>query len=149
MVKIISCGIAPLRKNGEEIEILLCKPINDGFYGMGFLKGQVEPDETELEAAKREFAEESGDLDVELFSEDEFFTQNNPKKKIYIWPAKVSHTPKNESKIETDGVVPEHDEENELIKFYPISDLPQVFRNQQQILDDILNYVDLHKDEII
>jgi ADP-ribose pyrophosphatase YjhB (NUDIX family) len=149
MAKIVSCGIAPLRKNGDEIEILLCKPINGGFYGMGFLKGQVEPDETELEAAKREFDEESGGLDVELFSEEDYFTQNNPKKKIHIWPAKVPQTPKNENKIEADGTVPEHDEENELIKFYPLSDLPHVFRNQQQILDEILSFVEIHKDEII
>lgn len=149
MSKIVSCGIAPLRKNGDEIEILLCKPINGGFYGMGFLKGQVEPDETELEAAVREFDEESGGLDVEIFDKNDFFTQNNPKKKIHIWPAKVSHTAKNEKKIEYDGTVPEHDEENELIKFYPISDLPHVFRNQQKILDEILSFVEAHKEEII
>jgi len=148
MGKIISCGIAPLRKNGDEIEILLCTPINGGFYGMGFLKGQVEPNEAEIDAAFREFDEESGGLDVELFSEEDYFTQNNPKKKIHIWPATVKQTNKNMNKIDVNGVVPEHDEENELIKFYPLSDLPHVFRNQQKILDEIVKFVEIHKDEI-
>lgn len=149
MGKIVSCGIAPIRKNGDDIEILLCKPTNGGFYGMGFLKGQVEPDETDLEAAFREFKEESGGLEIELFSEDNFFTQNNPKKKIHIWPAKVKQSSINDLKIENDGTVTEHDNENELIKFYPINDLPHIFRNQQKILDDLLIFVNSHKNEIV
>lgn len=149
MPKIISCGIAPIRKNGDEFEILLCKPVNAGFYGMGFLKGQIEKDETRLQAARREFSEESGGLDVELFNEDTFFVQNNPKKKIFIWPAKVPMTELNEAKITGEGEVPEHDAENVLIKFFPISDLPVIFRNQQQILDELLVFIDNNKEEII
>lgn len=148
MGKIISCGIVPIRKNGDDVEILLCKPINGGFYGMGFLKGQVENNETNLEAAIREFDEESGGLDVEIFDDEKFFIQNNPKKKIFIWPAKVSHTDKNVNKINSDGVVPEHDHENEMIKFYNIQDLPMVFRNQQKILEEILEFIENNKDLI-
>ena len=70
MPKTISCGIAAIRKKNDSLEILLCKPVNAGFYGMGFLKGQMEPNETKLEAAKREFSEESGGLDVELLDEN-------------------------------------------------------------------------------
>lgn len=145
MPKIISCGIAPLRKNGDKIEILLCKPVNGGFYGMGFLKGQVEDDETHIETAKREFAEESGDLQVEILNEGTYFIQNNPKKKIYIWPAKVVDSDFNKVKIDNDGVVLEHDHENELIKFYPTTELPTIFRNQQKILSELLSYIDEHK----
>jgi ADP-ribose pyrophosphatase YjhB (NUDIX family) len=148
MGKPVSCGIAPIRKNGDDVEILLCKPIYTDFYGMGFLKGQVEENETNIEAAKREFNEESGGLDVELIDEDTYFVQNNPKKKIYIWPAKVSLTKNNVHKITSMGIIPEHDDENVLIKFYPINDLPDVFRNQQQILDDLLQFIEKNKDNM-
>jgi ADP-ribose pyrophosphatase YjhB (NUDIX family) len=156
MTKVVSCGIVPIRKNGDDIEILLCVPIegsyapsNGSFYGMGFLKGQVENDESNLETAKREFAEESGDLQIELFGDETYFTQNNPKKKIYIWPAVVLPTEFNYSKIGDNGVVHDHDDENALIKFYPITNLPPIFRNQQQILEDLLEFIDENKESII
>lgn len=156
MTKVVSCGIAPVRKNGDKIEILLCVPIEESyssmsgsFHGMGFLKGQVENDETELNTAKREFAEESGDLQIELFDEEIFFTQNNPKKKIHIWPAKVLPTEFNYGKISDNGIVHDHDEENALIKFYPIDNLPPIFRNQQQILEDLLTFISENETEIL
>lgn len=157
MTKIVSCGIAPIRRNGDNYEILLCLPsecvfrstIGNTFQGMGFLKGQIENNETELSAAIREFAEESGNLDIELFDENHFFTQNNPKKKIFIWPAKVLPTLSNHNKITENGTVLEHDDENTLIKFYPINNLPPVFRNQQKILDELLLFIENNKDSII
>jgi ADP-ribose pyrophosphatase YjhB (NUDIX family) len=157
MTKIVSCGIAPIRKNGDKFEILLCLPsecvfhshIGNTFQGMGFLKGQVEENETNLEAAIREFGEESGNLDIELFDDGHFFMQNNPKKKIFIWPAKVLPTVSNHNKITENGTVLDHDEENTLIKFYPIDDLPAVFRNQQKILEELLEFIDANKDKII
>lgn len=152
MPKIISCGIAPIRKNGNDIEILLCMPIEEKcytpdnvFFGYGFLKGQVEDHETNLAAAMREFSEESGDLQVELYDEDTYFIQNNPKKKIYIWPARVLPTEFNNGKICEDGIVHNHDEENALIKFYPINNLPPVFRNQQKILEELLDFIETNK----
>lgn len=141
MPKIISCGIVPIRKNNEDIEILLCKPTNSGLYGMGFLKGQIEENESLLDAAKREFCEESGGLEVSIINETLYFIQNNPKKKIYIWPATVQQSKVNDIKINSFGEVPEHDHENELIKFYPINNLPIMFKNQQQILDELLSFI--------
>lgn len=157
MSKIISCGIAPIRKNGSDFEILLCLPSecafraqdSNIFQGMGFLKGQVENNETKLEAAKREFGEESGNLNVELFNEDKFFVQNNPKKKIFIWPAKVLPTVANHNKITENGTVLDHDDENTLIKFYSINELPPVFRNQQKILYELLEFIEINQDKII
>ncbi len=148
-MKVTSCGIVPIRKNGDKIEILLGQPTNGGFYGMGFLKGQVENGESEIEAAVREFAEESGDLDVELFNEDISFMQDNPKKKIFMWPAKVPHTDNNIAKVNAAGIITEHDHENELVQFYDIEDLPMVFRNQQEILAELLEFIEKHKAEII
>jgi ADP-ribose pyrophosphatase YjhB (NUDIX family) len=116
---------------------------------MGFLKGQIEGGETALEAAVREFAEESGNLDIELFDPEKYFIQNNPRKKIYIWPAKVLPTVRNHNKITENGIVMDHDEENALIKFYPINDLPEVFRNQQKILEEMLEFIEANKDKII
>ena len=149
MAKIISCGIVPLRKKNGKVEMLLGLPsecafrANSGnvFQGMGFLKGHVEDGETNLETAKREFSEESGELEVELFDENICFNQNNPKKNIYIWPAKLLPTLDNEYKITEDGTVLEHDSENMMIKFYPVDDLPAVFRNQQKILAELLEFV--------
>ena len=34
MPKTISCGIAAIRKKNDSLEILLCKPVNAGFYGI-------------------------------------------------------------------------------------------------------------------
>lgn len=154
MSKIVSCGIAPIRKKGSEIEILLCVPKGMGsarssFYGTGFLKGQVEEDETNLEAARREFCEESGDLEVELYDEGMYFTQNNPKKKIHIWPAKMKPTQVNSDKVSRDGIVHYHDEENELIKFYSIRNLPPVFKNQQKILGELLEFIEENKETLL
>jgi len=147
MVKVTSCGIVPIRNNNGHIEILLGQPINGGFYGMGFLKGQVENNETDLNAALREFAEESGDLDIELIDKELFFTQNNPKKLIHIWPATVLDTDHNKSKIRNDGVVEYHDDENDYIQFFDIDDLPMIFRNQQDILNELLIYIKKNKDK--
>lgn len=148
MTKTVSCGLAPIRKHNGKIEILLGKPINSGFYGVGFLKGQVEPGESEYEAALREFSEESGDLDVEIFDINTYFTQDNPKKKIHIWPAKVLNTDKNAHKIDSEGIIEEHDWENELIKFHNIEDLPVIFKNQQDILSELLKFIEENKENI-
>ncbi len=141
MSKIISCGIVPIRKYNNKIEILLCKPTSSGYFGMGFLKGQMEEGETFLEVAKREFSEESGGLEIDIIDESIFFIQNNPKKKIYIWPAVVRDNIINNKKISSKGEIDEHDNENELIKFYPIDRLPKFFKNQQEILDQLLNFI--------
>jgi len=156
MPKIISCGIVPIRKQENRIEILLCMPregknadFKSNFGGLGFLKGQVEIDETYLEAAKREFGEESGDLEVEVYDKDTYFIQNNPKKKIYIWPAKVLSTPFNEKKIDSNGVIHNHDWENAVVKFFDIINLPPIFRNQQKILSDLIDFIATNKEIII
>ena len=145
MSKIISCGIVPIRKVGNEIQILLCKPTGSGFFGMGFLKGQVENGEDLIETAKREFSEESGNLEVELIDEGYFFTQNNPKKIIHIWPAFLKQTDTNALKIKNDGRVIGHDDENEYIKFYSIYDLPVIFKNQIEIAESLINDIELKK----
>lgn len=147
--QVTSCGIVPIRKHEGKIQILLGQPIESGFYGLGFLKGQVEENETELEAAKREFAEESGNLDVEVFDEDIVFMQDNPRKKIFIWPAKVLHTENNTKKVDDYGVVTEHDAENEFVQFFDIEEMPMVFRNQQDIVDELLIFIENNKDLII
>lgn len=142
MSKVISCGIVPIRRHGGKIEILLCKPTCDSYFGMGFLKGQMEDGETELESAMREFSEESGGLEVELFDEKTFFSQDNPNKLIHIWPAMLKEDSRNLAKIAKDGSVPQHDHENELIKFYDIERLPKIFKNQEKILSQLMKFID-------
>ena len=147
--QVTSCGIVPIRMHNGKVQILLGQPVESGFYGLGFLKGQVEKGETELEAAYREFAEESGGLDVEIFDEKIFFEQNNPRKLIYIWPAKVSDTVNNKNKIDDYGVIPDHDTENDFIQFFNIDELPMVFRNQQEILESLLIFIENNKNLIV
>jgi ADP-ribose pyrophosphatase YjhB (NUDIX family) len=146
--QVISCGIVPIRRFNGKFQILLGQPIESGFYGLGFLKGQVEENETNFEAAIREFAEESGNLDVEVFSEDIVFIQDNPRKKIFIWPAKILETKNNINKINDFGVITEHDAENEFVQFFNIDELPMVFRNQQDILDELLVFIENNKNLI-
>jgi ADP-ribose pyrophosphatase YjhB (NUDIX family) len=147
--QVTSCGIAPIRIHDGKIQILLGQPVDSGFYGLGFLKGQVEENETTFHAAKREFAEESGNLDVEVFDEDIVFMQDNPRKKIFIWPAKVLHTENNTKKVDDFGVVTEHDAENEFVQFFDIEEMPMVFRNQQDIVDELLIFIENNKEKII
>ncbi len=144
----VSCGIAPLRLNVEEVEVLLCTPINEGSYGLGFLKGQVEMGESNLETATREFAEESGNLDVKIIDESVYFTQDNPNKNIFIWPAIVLDSEKNKNKIDAYGTVHGHDEENEKIDFHPLSDLPMIFKNQLDITEELIPYFNENKDKL-
>ena len=40
------------------------------------------------------------------------------------------------------------DEENDLIKFYRIDELPEIFKNQQIILNDLLKFIDENQDII-
>ena len=147
--QVTSCGIVPIRIHEGRVQILLGQPIESGFYGLGFLKGQVEDDETAFHAAKREFAEESGNLDVEVFDEDIVFMQDNPRKKIFIWPAKVLHTENNAKKVDDYGVIKEHDAENEFVQFFDIDELPMVFRNQQDIVAELLFFIENNKIDII
>lgn len=147
--QVTSCGIVPIRMHDGKVQILLGQPIESGFYGLGFLKGQVEDNETAFEAAKREFAEESGNLDVEVFDENIVFMQDNPRKKIFIWPAKVLHTDNNTNKVDSYGVIKEHDAENEFVQFFDVSELPMVFRNQQDIVDELLIFIENNKKDII
>ncbi len=148
-IQVTSCGIVPIRKHNGTIQILLGQPIESGFYGLGFLKGQVEENETAFDAAKREFAEESGNLDVEIFDEDIVFMQDNPRKKIFIWPAKVPSTDNNKNKVDSYGVITEHDAENEFVQFFDIEELPMIFRNQQDIVDELIIFIENNKDAII
>lgn len=147
--QVTSCGIVPIRLHKGKVQILLGQPIESGFYGLGFLKGQVENGESAFEAAKREFAEESGNLDVEVFSEDIVFMQDNPRKKIFIWPAKVLHTENNANKVNEYGIITEHDAENEFVQFFDIDELPMVFRNQQDIVEELLIFIENNKNNII
>jgi len=157
MGKVISCGIVPLRKKNGKVEMLLGLPTEcafradneNVFQGMGFLKGQVENEESYLETALREFNEESGHLDIELFGNDVCFNQNNAKKNIFIWPAKLLPTIDNAYKITDDGVVMEHDSENTMIKFYPIDALPAIFRNQQKIVDELIEFIKVNEHKIL
>lgn len=146
--QVTSCGIVPIRIHNGKIQILLGQPIESGFYGLGFLKGQVEENESAFEAAKREFAEESGNLDVEVYDENIVFMQDNPRKKIFIWPAKVLETKNNTAKVDEYGVIKEHDAENEFVQFFDIDEMPMVFRNQQDIVEELLLFIENNKEEI-
>ena len=58
-----SCGAIVVRRNAENIEILLIRSAKNGHWS--FPKGHVEPGESERQTAKREIMEETS-IDVEI-----------------------------------------------------------------------------------
>lgn len=63
---ILSCGIVPIRKAGNHWQFLLLRC----FRNWDFPKGMKDTDESPLEAARREFSEETGIGKIEIISED-------------------------------------------------------------------------------
>jgi len=68
-MKVISCGIIPVRMLNNEPEYLLLQDSGPGNWG--FPKGQIDDGESHLEAALRETKEESGLSDLELVKDFE------------------------------------------------------------------------------
>jgi 8-oxo-dGTP pyrophosphatase MutT (NUDIX family) len=69
MHKEFSYGIIPLYKNEQgEYEVLLIKH-KGGIGHRAFPKGHIEDGETPLQAAQREFTEETGIHDIQLYKE--------------------------------------------------------------------------------
>lgn len=60
----LSCGIIPVRKNGRTWEFLLLRC----YKFWDFPKGMIDPGESPLDTALREFTEETGLHDIELLS---------------------------------------------------------------------------------
>ncbi|NJP12356.1 MAG: NUDIX domain-containing protein [Leptolyngbyaceae cyanobacterium RU_5_1] len=86
-------GIVPILCQGDEYQFLLIQH-HAGHWG--FPKGHAEPNESTVEAACREFAEETGISDYTLlgevsFSEQYTFTRNGQKfyKTVVYYPAFV------------------------------------------------------------
>lgn len=80
-----SCGAIVYRRFHGNIEILLIKHINSGHWS--FPKGHVEPNETEIETAKREILEETG-LDVIIdptFRETVTFSPKRDTQKVVVY----------------------------------------------------------------
>jgi 8-oxo-dGTP pyrophosphatase MutT (NUDIX family) len=66
MKKEKSCGAIIFRKHQKNLEFVIIKQKHGFFFG--FPKGHVEPDENEVETARREVMEEVG-LDVNIFED--------------------------------------------------------------------------------
>ena len=69
----LSCGVIPLRKTGTHWEVLLLRC----YKNWDFPKGMIDPGEDPLDAAKREFKEETGITDIEIISA-ELFIETEP-----------------------------------------------------------------------
>lgn len=138
IVKENSYGICAWRINEKkEIEISLIKPIKTKSNSWGFPKGRIEIGETEIEAALREFEEETGNLEIDYIFNRKFF-QKNKHKNISIWLGRLNEKSlHNKQNIDKNGVVLKHDCENEIVKFFPLNNLPKIFYSQSLILTHI------------
>lgn len=76
MKKEKSCGAVIFRKQQKNLEFVIIKQKHGFFFG--FPKGHVEPNENEVETAKREIKEEVG-LDVNIFEDIRGTTNYHPK----------------------------------------------------------------------
>jgi 8-oxo-dGTP pyrophosphatase MutT (NUDIX family) len=80
-----SCGAIVYRKHHGNIEILLIKHVNSGHWS--FPKGHTEPDESEMDTARREIMEETG-IDVIIdptFRETVTYYPRKETKKIVVY----------------------------------------------------------------
>ena len=94
-MKIKSCGVIPFIRSENLIKVLIIKHL-DGHWS--FPKGQKDPDESDLETAKREFSEETGITDFKIFEDKSFiekysFTRNDKKieKEVVFFLAEVNN----------------------------------------------------------
>lgn len=130
-----SYGICAWRINEKkEIEISLIKPVKSKNNTWGFPKGRIEIGETEIEAALREFEEETGNLEIDYIFNRKFF-QKNKHKNISIWLGRLNENSlHNKQNIDKTGKILKHDCENEEVRFFPLNDLPKIFYTQSIIL---------------
>lgn len=136
-----SYGVCAWRLNEDkEIEISLIKPVINNNDSWGFPKGRIEPGETEIEAALREFEEEAGNLELDYIFNRKFF-QKNKHKNVSIWLGRLTENSEhNKQNIDETGKILKHDFENEEARFFPLNDLPKIFYSQKIILKHIKEY---------
>lgn len=130
-MKEYSYGICPYYKVQDEIYIVLIQP--KGHVEWGFAKGKIEENETKEECAVREFYEETG-LKVNIESLENYFEQNNKRKDVGIFLVNIFNMNK-------DDKINLQSKEVHKIKLFNITDKIDIYKNQENILNEIKHYL--------
>ena len=95
MEEVISCGLLMYHRTRDDVKVFLVHPggpyftkKDDGFWGIP--KGLAEKDEEYLDAAKREFFEETGVTPGDKLIPLGTIMQNNNTKRVYGWAFECS-----------------------------------------------------------
>lgn len=138
--KLESFGICCFKFNdNKEIEILLVQPKEDNLNKWGFPKGKINKNEKELDAAIRKFKEEAGNTELLYLFRKSFF-QINKYKKIKIFLAEYNYFSElNKNNINNNKII-KHDKENNIVKFFNINNLPDIFYGQQHIMNELIEF---------
>lgn len=130
-MKEYSYGICPYYKVQDEVYIMLIQP--KGHVEWGFTKGKIEENETKDECAVREFYEETG-LTINKAVLENYFEQRNKRKDVGIFLVNIFNMNKND-KINLQS------KEVHKIKLFNITDKIDIYKNQEIILNDIINHL--------
>jgi len=140
MEKIKAYGILLYKIEKNCTKILLCKSVKS-LDKWGCLKGMQTGSETAKECAKREFYEESS-IKVETYLFEEYFFQENSEKDIGIWVVNANKIKNLENFFLDDKLHDNHlSWENSKVKFFNISDLPNIKKKQIQLISEIKGFL--------
>lgn len=134
MSKLVSAGCVVTREGPSGLEVLLVHARGASFKRplFGIPKGLVEPGESLRQTAQRETEEETG-LRVELGAELGSVRQKSGKT-VHAFHATVS--PDSLPRIDARGRCTEHDNENDVCRFYPLVEArPLMIEAQREFLD--------------
>ena len=128
----LSSGCLVTRRVGTQTEVLLVHARGATFRRplFGIPKGLVEPGEDPEQAAVRETLEETG-LRVTVRSDLGCIRQKSGKIVQAYWATVL---PESVSQIDSRGRCLQHDTENDVCRFYPLADAPEMMIPAQREL---------------
>jgi len=140
--KIKAYGIAIYIKKNNSTKLLLCKSINSNTK-WGFLKGvEDDNDLTPKQTAQREFEEESG-IYIQQNLLTKYFYQENEDKDIGIYLVNASKLDYINEFFKNDYLLEKYlCDENDIVKFFDINDLPPFKKKQIKLLSHIIDYLE-------
>jgi len=138
MKKIKAFGICVYKINKNKISILMCKSVKST-NKWGFLKGVSLKNETQEQTAIREFEEECGILVNKIYLE-KFFYQENDEKDIGIYLVNIRNIVNVNSYFDEDKLYEKFlSDENSIVKFFDIRNLPEIKNKQNKLIVNILD----------
>ncbi len=126
-MKEFSYGIIPYLIADDGVRIMLSKSsYHDEEYG--FVKGKIEPNETEEECCIREVSEEIG-IKLSIDDLEESIVQKNTRKDIKLYYVNWQNYISDQLNL--------CEEEISSVKWFKVDSMPTVYKNQRNILTKI------------